>query len=215
MRYDLGPEVLRDITMTLPGGSFSYLTGPSGAGKSSLLKLLYLAHRPSRGLVSMFERNVSTMKRADLPEIRRQIGVVYQDFRLISSLSALDNVALPLRIAGTAEADVRRHTVELLSWVGLADRLNARPATLSGGEKQRVAIARAVIARPKLLVADEPTGSVDADLGLRLMYLFEELNRIGTTIVIATHDERLIERFEHPVLRLKGGEFVDLPRGRH
>ncbi|MBM3569628.1 MAG: cell division ATP-binding protein FtsE [Alphaproteobacteria bacterium] len=205
MRYGLGPEVLRDITLELKAGSFHFLTGPSGAGKSSLLRLLYLANRPSRGLLTMFEQEVTRLARDRLPDLRRRIGVVFQDFRLIPHLSAFDNVALPLRLADTPEAQMRAHVGELLAWVGLADRMTARPATLSGGEKQRVAIARAVIARPRLLLADEPTGNVDADLGYRLMYLFEELNRVGTTVVIATHDGRLIERFGHPVLRLRAG----------
>src|SRR3954463_6900951 len=161
MRYGEGPEVLRDITMTLPAGSFCFLTGPSGAGKSTLLKLLYLAERPSRGLITLFGCDLATTKRRKLPALRRRIGVVFQDFRLIEHLSAFDNVALPLRVAGTREEVVVEQVTELLRWVGLADFLNARPASLSGGQQQRVAIARAIIARPKLLLADEPTGNVD------------------------------------------------------
>ena len=206
MRYGLGPEVLRDMNFELPPGSFHFLTGPSGAGKTSLLKLLYLAHRPSRGLITMFDHDISTTRRQDLPALRRRIGVVFQDFRLLDHLSALDNVALPLRIAGAREDQIREHVAELLSWVGLADQINARPATLSGGEKQRVAIARAVIARPSLLLADEPTGNVDPDMGLRLMHLFLELNKIGTTVLIATHDQTLIDSTTRPVLRLHDGE---------
>ena len=206
MRYGLGPEVLRDMNFELPPGSFHFLTGPSGAGKTSLLKLLYLAHRPSRGLITMFDHDISTTRRQDLPALRRRIGVVFQEFRLLDHLSALDNVALPLRIAGAREDQIREHVAELLSWVGLADQINARPATLSGGEQQRVAIARAVIARPSLLLADEPTGNVDPDMGLRLMHLFLELNKIGTTVLIATHDQTLIDSTTRPVLRLHDGE---------
>ncbi len=206
MRYGLGPEVLRDVSFRLEPGSFHFLTGPSGAGKSSLLRLLYLAHRPSRGLITMFDHDIATTARARLPALRRRIGVVFQEFRLLDHLSALDNVALPLRIAGAKENQVRNHVAELLAWVGLADRLNARPVTLSGGEKQRVAIARAVIGRPSLLLADEPTGSVDPEMGERLMHLFLELNKIGTTVVIATHDQHLIDRFHQPMLRLSDGE---------
>ena len=205
MRYGLGPEVLRDISFHLAPGSFHFLTGPSGAGKSSLLRLLYLAHRPSRGLIRLFNRDIATTKRRDLPALRRRIGVVFQDFRLLDHLSALDNVALPLRIAGAREGQIREHVAELLAWVGLADRLNARPPTLSGGEQQRVAIARAVIGRPALLMADEPTGNVDPEMGRRLMHLFIELNKIGTTVLIATHDERMIEQFRRPLLRLQDG----------
>lgn len=206
MRYGPGPEVLRDVSFELGAGSFHFLTGPSGAGKTSLLKLLYLAHRPSRGLITMFGQDVSTASRAALPMLRRRIGVVFQDFRLLDHLTALDNVALPLRIAGADEKRTREHVVELLSWVGLGDKLDARPATLSGGEKQRVAIARAVIARPSLLLADEPTGNVDPEMAQRLMYLFVELNKLGTAVVLATHDTHLLQRFRFPVIRLRSGQ---------
>jgi cell division transport system ATP-binding protein len=211
MRYGLGPEVLRDISLRLKAGSFHFLTGPSGAGKSTLLRLMYLAQRPSRGLVTLFGRDIATLARRDLPAIRRRIGVVFQDFRLIEHLSALDNVALPLRIAGLDEARLRQHVGELLRWVGLEEKLNALPSTLSGGEKQRVAIARAVIGRPDLLLADEPTGNVDDAMAMRLMYLFEELNKIGTAVVIATHSETLVARFQHRRLYLEGGALVEPP----
>jgi cell division transport system ATP-binding protein len=209
MRYGLGPEVLRDINLSLKAGSFHFLTGPSGAGKSTLLRLMYLAQRPTRGLITLFGRDVATMPRRDLPAIRRRIGVVFQDFRLIEHLSALDNVALPLRIAGLDESRLRQHVGELLRWVGLEDKLNALPSTLSGGEKQRVAIARAVIARPDLLLADEPTGNVDDALAMRLMYLFEELNKIGTAVVIATHSETLVGRFGHRRIHLEDGALTN------
>ncbi len=211
MRYGRGPEVLRDVNFHLEAGSFHFLTGASGAGKSSLLKLLYLAHRPSRGIVTLFGQDLTAAGRAALPGLRRRIGVVFQDFRLIAHLSAFDNVALPLRILGLREEAVQAQVAELLAWVGLGDHLAARPATLSGGEQQRVAIARAVIGRPQLLLADEPTGNVDPDLAQRLMHLFLELNRLGTTIVIATHDEHLVAGTGRPVLRLAGGELRLLP----
>lgn len=206
MRYGVGPEVLRDITFCLEPGSFHFLTGPSGAGKSSLLKLMYLAHRPSRGLISIFDRDLATVPKIAMPDIRRRIGVVFQDFRLLDHLSTFDNVALPLRVNGTDESLIKKHVTELLAWVGLADHMAVRPATLSGGQKQRVAIARAVISRPSLLLADEPTGNVDDDIAVRLLYLFEELNRMGTSILIATHNESLIKRFQHPVLHLDDGQ---------
>jgi cell division transport system ATP-binding protein len=142
-----------------------------------------------------------------LPGLRRRIGVVFQDFRLLDHLSARDNVALTLRIAGIREDTIRAHVAELLFWVGLGDRLDATPPTLSDGEKQRVAIARAVIGRPSLLLADEPTGSIDESQGMRILRLFEELNKIGTTVVVATHDQRLIGKFNHRVLRLADGAF--------
>ncbi|MFC4271469.1 cell division ATP-binding protein FtsE [Sneathiella chungangensis] len=205
MRYGLGPEVLRDISFHLQPGSFHFLTGPTGAGKSSLLKLLALSHRPSRGLITLFNKEVSSLARDDLPAMRRKIGVVFQDFRLLDHLSALENVALPLKIAGAKNSQIYQHVAELLEWVGLGRQVDAKPPTLSGGEKQRVAIARAVINRPQLLIADEPTGSMDAEMGLRLMYLFQELNKIGTTVVVATHDLGLIKRFGNPVMFLKDG----------
>ncbi len=206
MRYGNGPEVLRDLTFTVAKGSFHFITGPSGAGKSSLLKLLSLIHRPSRGLVTLFGRDIATLKREELPALRRRIGVVFQDFRLIDHLSAVDNVALPLRLAGARDERVRGHVKELLRWVGLGDHLDARPPTLSGGEQQRIAIARAVINRPALLLADEPTGNVDERIGLRLMRLFDELNKVGTTVIVATHSESIIRRFRHPVLQLRDGQ---------
>jgi cell division transport system ATP-binding protein len=208
MRYGTGPEVLRDITMRLAPGSFHFLTGSSGAGKTTLLRLMYLAERPSRGLVALFDEDIATLPRRALAPLRRRIGVVFQDFRLISHLSAFDNVALPLRVAGAPETRVRDHVTELLEWVGLADKLNARPATLSGGQQQRIAIARAVIGRPRLLLADEPTGNVDEAMALRLIRLFEEMNKLGTTIVVATHNENLAVQLGHPRLHLEDGELT-------
>lgn len=205
MQYGNGPSVLRDLSFALAPGSFHFLTGPSGAGKSTLLKLMSLGLRPAQGRVSLFGRDVAGLTRGELPALRRRIGIVFQDFRLIPHLTARDNVALPLRLAGKREAEVQGQVAELLAWVGLADRLDAYPATLSGGEQQRIAIARAVIARPSLILADEPTGNVDDSIALRLLYLFEELHRLGTTIVIATHSAALIERFRHPRLILDRG----------
>ncbi len=208
MRYGLGPEILHDISFILTPGSFHFLTGPSGAGKSSLLQLMCLAHLPSRGLISLFEHDIATTPRRELPALRRRIGIVFQDFRLLGHLTALENVALPLRIAGVADKQIRRHVSELLRWVGLADHIDAFPSTLSGGQKQRVAIARAVVARPSLLLADEPTGNVDDAIGMRLMYLLEELNKIGTTVVVATHNEALVDRFDHLRIHLSDGELT-------
>ncbi|NOT39803.1 MAG: cell division ATP-binding protein FtsE [Alphaproteobacteria bacterium] len=194
MRYGLGPEILRDISFTLDAGSFHLLTGPSGAGKTSLLKLIYLAERPCRGAISMFGRDIATTPRDELPALRRRIGVVFQEFRLLDHLTVFDNVSLPRRVMGESEGHYRAEVEELLSWVGLGNRLNAKPATLSGGEKQRVAIARAVVAKPELLLADEPTGNVDPEIGGRIMRLFIELNKLGTCVMIATHDTRIMER---------------------
>jgi cell division transport system ATP-binding protein len=210
LRYGAGKEILSDISFTLHPGSFYFLTGASGAGKTSLLKLLYLAQRPSRGMIRMFGTDVITMPRARLPVLRRRLGVVFQDFRLVQHLSAFDNVALPLRVSGVRESELEKPVADMLEWVGLGDRYEARPATLSGGEQQRVAIARAVIGRPDLLVADEPTGNVDPDMALKLLRLFEALNRLGTTVVVATHDLHLLKKVpESLIMRLDKGRLSD------
>ena len=205
LRYGLGPEVLQDISFRLEQSSFHFLIGPSGAGKSSLLKLMYLAHRPTRGRVFLFGKDISALPHKDLASLRRRIGVVFQEFRLLNHLSAFDNVALPLRVTGLRGADIRKHVEELLSWVGLKDHLDSRPPTLSGGQQQRVAIARAVIARPQILYADEPTGNVDDRIAARIMHLFEELNKLGTTVVIATHNKAVVHETGHAVLSLEKG----------
>ena len=210
LRYGLGVETLSDLSFSLARGAFYFLTGPSGAGKTSLLKLLYLAQRPSRGNISMFGEDLGNAGRDRLPVFRRRIGVVFQDFRLVQHLSAFENVALPLRLGGTDERDVEGPVREMLAWVGLADRADARPATLSGGEQQRVAIARAVIGRPDILVADEPTGNVDPDMAQRLLHLFDGLNRLGTTVVVATHDLHLLSRVgTAQMMRLDRGRLSD------
>jgi cell division transport system ATP-binding protein len=210
LRYGTGAETLSDMTFTLAKGGFYFLTGPSGAGKTSLLKLLYLAQRPSRGLIRMFGEDMVTMPRDSLPKYRRRIGVVFQDFRLIPHLSAFDNVALPLRVNGAEDRDIEMPVREMLNWVGLGDRATARPATLSGGEQQRVAIARAVINRPEVLVADEPTGNVDPEMAARLLRLFDALNQLGTTVVVATHDLHLLSRISNAqIMRLDAGRMHD------
>ena len=203
IRYGQGAEVLSDIKLSLKRGSFHFLTGRSGAGKTSLLSMMYLAQKPSRGIVSVFGKNVNFTNRDSLAMLRRKIGVVFQDFRLLDHLSAFDNVALPLRGCGMDEKEVKKRVTELLQWVELDKHLKAPASTLSGGEKQRVAIARAVINRPELLLADEPTGNVDNDIAAKLMKLFVELNKLGTTVVIATHSEKLISDFAYPRLHLQ------------
>ena len=202
IRYGQGAEVLSDIKLSLKRGSFHFLTGRSGAGKTSLLSMMYLAQKPSRGIVSVFGKNVNFTNRDSLAMLRRKIGVVFQDFRLLDHLSAFDNVALPLRVCGMDEKEVKKRVTELLQWVELDKHLKAPASTLSG-EKQRVAIARAVINRPELLLADEPTGNVDNDIAAKLMKLFVELNKLGTTVVIATHSEKLISDFAYPRLHLQ------------
>jgi cell division transport system ATP-binding protein len=212
LRYGGGPAIFSDVSLTLAPGSFHFLVGPSGAGKSSLLRLMYLAVRPAAGRMTLFGRQIGRLTRRELPAMRRRIGVVFQDFRLLDHLSAFDNVALPLRVAGGREAEIRRNVTELLSWVGLAGQLQSLPPTMSGGQQQRVAIARAVVGRPELLLADEPTGNVDDAIAVRLMYLFEELNKLGTTVVIATHNEALVDRFDHPQIRIAEGHVGPVER---
>ena len=210
MRYGAGREVLREVNFALEPGSFTFLTGPSGAGKTTLLKLVLMAEQPSRGVISLFGSNLALLKRGELPSLRRRIGVVFQEFRLLDHLSAFENVALPLRLAGRRVGDYRKDVEELLSWVGLGERLDDKPPTLSGGEQQRVAIARAVVAKPDILLADEPTGNVDPDIGERLIRLFVELNRFGTTVMIATHDRALIESTRARELRLVDGKVIEM-----
>jgi cell division transport system ATP-binding protein len=214
LRYGSDPEILSDVSFALSPGSFNYLVGPSGAGKSSLLRMMYLALKPSSGRLSVFGRDAASLDGEARALTRRKIGVVFQDFRLLDHLSTFDNVALPLRVAGAREPEIQRHVRELLAWVGLAEALDRLPPTLSGGEQQRIAVARAVIAQPSLILADEPTGNLDDAIAVRLMYLFEELNKMGTTVVIATHNQGLVERFPHPAIRiaLEPDAALDAPR---
>ncbi|WEK04476.1 MAG: cell division ATP-binding protein FtsE [Candidatus Devosia phytovorans] len=209
LRYGNGPEILRDLTFSVEPGSFHFLTGPSGSGKTSLLRLLLLSLKPSRGNVTMFGEDVGNLTHDRLLQMRRHIGIVFQEFRLLDHLTTFENVALPLRVLGQPESEYRPNVTELLEWVGLGERMNALPSLLSGGEKQRAAIARAVIARPKVLLADEPTGNVDPELSSRLVHLFAELNRtLGTTIILATHELPLLDKFNYPRMLLQKGELT-------
>jgi cell division transport system ATP-binding protein len=200
-----GRDVLSDISFELPAGSFHWLLGPSGAGKSSLLRLMQLALRPTRGEITILDRAINRVRRRQLPALRRRIGVVHQDFRLLPHISAFDNIALPLRIAGRAEAAIQADVTEMLRWVGLVRMAEARPPELSGGEQQRIALARAVVVRPALLVADEPTGNLDAVQARRVLSLLQEMHRMGTTVVVATHSESLVKAYPGPALRLADG----------
>src|ERR1700757_1938422 len=205
LRYGLGPEILRDLSFLIPAHSFQFLTGPSGAGKTSLLKLLFLSLRPTRGLVNLFGHDVSLLGKDQIADLRKRIGIVLQDFRLLDHMTTYENVALPFRVIGRQESSYRKEVIDLLRWVGLGDRMNALPPVLSGGEKQRAAIARALIVRPELLLADEPTGNVDPSLARRLLRLFVELHKSGTAVVIATHDLTLMDQFGY-ARRLVVGE---------
>jgi cell division transport system ATP-binding protein len=192
LRYGRGDEILSDINLSLMSGSLNFITGPSGAGKTSLLKLVYLHMRPSRGLITLFGQDTSVLNIKSIPMLKRRMGVVLQDFQLVDHLSVFENVALPLRVRGIKRDHYAADVQSLLQWVGLGNRIDAFPSVLSGGEKQRVAIARSVIGKPDILIADEPTGNVDNVIGKRLMRLFSELNKQGTTILIATHNHDLI-----------------------
>jgi cell division transport system ATP-binding protein len=204
-RYGTDAEILHDVSLTLDDGGFYFLTGVSGAGKTTLLKIIYLAEPPSRGTISLFDTEAATADRATNTALRRRIGIVFQDFRLVDHLSVRDNVALPLRIAGAPEREIRENVPELLSWMGLEDKLDLRPATLSGGEQQRVAIARAIVRRPDLLIADEPTGNVDDEIAMLLVRVFERINKLGTTVLIATHDVAFARQFAHRRYHLDRG----------
>lgn len=206
LRYGIEPEILRDLTFEIPKQSFQFLTGPSGAGKTSLLRMLFMSLRPTRGLINVFGKDVASIRRSELPMMRRRIGVVFQDFRLLDHLTIYENVGLPLRVRGKEEHTYRVDVTELLKWVGLGDRLNALPPVLSGGEKQRVAIARALIDQPDVLLADEPTGNVDPHMARRLLRLFLELNRLGTAVVIATHDLGLMDQVDARRMILSNGQ---------
>jgi cell division transport system ATP-binding protein len=205
LNYGKGPDVLRDVSLSLEAGEMCFLAGPSGSGKTSLLRILLMAQAPTRGTVQLFGQDVTSIEHREKPILRRRLGVVFQDFRLIDHLSVFDNVAMPLRVKGERRKDYEADVKDLLDWVGLSQRLDALPETLSGGEKQRAAIARAVISKPDLLLADEPTGNVDAAMAKRLLHLFLELNRQGTTMLIASHDEELMKQSKIPVFTLKDG----------
>jgi cell division transport system ATP-binding protein len=197
--------VLSDLTFSIAPHSFQFLTGPSGAGKTTLIRLLFLNLKPTRGLISIFGKDTALLRRADMPALRRRIGVVFQDFRLLDHLTTYENVALPYRVLGKDEASYRADVTDLLDWVGLGDRKHVYPPVLSGGEKQRAAIARALITKPEFLLADEPTGNVDPPLARRLLRLFLELNRLGTAVLIATHDIGLMDQLDARRMVIENG----------
>ena len=201
-------KVLDNVSLTLAESGFCFLTGPSGAGKSSLLRLIYQAERPTSGVITLFGAPLTAGSREGQAALRRKIGIVFQDFRLIPHLTAWENAALPLRLTSASEDYIKRHSRELLEWVGVGDRIDAYPSQLSGGEQQRVAIARAVVTRPRLLLADEPTGNVDDDTALKLFHLFDELNKIGTAVILATHQSNMVDKFDKPALRLHSGRLT-------
>ncbi len=206
LRYGLGAEILKDVNFHIAPRSFQFMTGPSGSGKTSLLKLILQQLKPTRGKVTLFERDSLDIGKDELAALRRRIGIIFQDFHLLDHLTTYENVALPLRVQGKDESSYRSEVIELLRWVGLGERMHAPPLILSGGEKQRAAIARALIVRPELLLADEPTGNVDPALAQRLLRLFVELNKLGTAIILATHDFSLMDQYDAPRIVLAEGQ---------
>jgi len=210
LEYTPGQRVLKNISFEIAAGSFYFLTGASGAGKSSLLNILSLAMRPTGGKLHMLGQEVTSLPREEMPALRRRIGMVYQDYKLLNHLSVAENIGLPLRMEGEPQNEINAKVEEMLDWVGLRQYQHHKPVTLSGGEKQRVAIARAVINNPPLLIADEPSGNLDPKLAKKFMYLFESLNKMGTTILFATHDVELIRNFSHPMLMLKDGHLTEV-----
>lgn len=203
LRYDLNSEILHDVSFTIKPKSFQFLVGSSGAGKTTLLKMMALNLLPTRGLINIFGYDSSILNRLEKQKLKRDIGIVFQDFRLLEHLTAYENVALAFKVRGKEEAIFKPQALELLHWVGLGKRTDAFTGVLSGGEKQRVAIARAVITKPKLLLADEPTGNVDKNLAKRLLKLFLELNKFGTAVVLATHDTTLLEHVKARCLSIE------------
>lgn len=212
-QYDGATELFKDVTLTIEKGSFHFLTGPSGSGKSSLLRMLYLDLKPTWGKIQLFGEDISKLPHSLIPHLRQKIGVVFQEFKLLDHLKVVDNVSLPLRVQGYDAPSSRKKAQELLDWVGLGEALDVYPGVLSGGQKQRIAIARAVITRPHLLLADEPTGNVDDNMAMKILFLLEELNRSGTAIIFATHNPRLLERTPYPQLVLAKQTILQLSKG--
>ncbi len=208
LEYVAGKPVLKHVNLHLEAGSFTFVSGASGAGKSSLLSMMALSLQPTSGSMQLFGNDVTNLTRVELPPIRRKIGTVFQDYQLLNHLTVAENVALPLKIMGESRDEIHTKVKELIGWIGLEGFGDVRPSLLSGGQKQRVAIARAVINKPLLILADEPTGNLDHELSMKLMYLFRSLNKVGTTIVLATHDASLMEAFEYPTIYLREGQLT-------
>ena len=208
-RYESGLEALKRVNFELEAGEMAFLTGPSGAGKSTLLKLLMLMERPSSGTLLINGKNLNRLSRSSIPSYRRQIGVVFQNHQLLSDRTVFDNVALPLQILGYPLSETGRRVRAALDGVGLLDKEANNPLTLSGGEQQRVGIARAVVHKPKILLADEPTGNLDPKLSAEIMSLFRRFQSVGVTVLIATHDINLINRLDHRIMYLEDGIMAD------
>lgn len=202
------PPAVDGVDFVLEEGSFHFLTGPSGAGKTTVFRLLYLDMLPTVGHIHMFGKNIGRMDDDERALLRRRMGIVFQDFRLLPHLTVRENVALPLTLYGAPTKEQEKAVDDMLGWVGLYDKMHVTPDRLSGGEKQRVGIARAVVHRPQVLVADEPTGNLDGAMARRIMHLLMELNKHGTTVLVATHDAGLVQSFHYPVLNMANGKML-------
>lgn len=206
--YEGGTPALTDITLKVPKGEFLFITGPSGAGKSTLLKIMFGSEAPTQGQIIIDGRNYSKIPEREIPHLRRRIGFVFQDFKLLPNKSVFDNVALSLKIMGVGPSEIKKRVSRMLSYVRLQHRANFKPLSLSGGEQQRVAIARALVKEPAIILADEPTGNLDPALSLETIELFKEVNNRGTTVVIATHDQGLIEKYGRRTFHIEGGRAI-------
>ncbi|MBI5204884.1 MAG: cell division ATP-binding protein FtsE [Nitrospirae bacterium] len=204
---------LRDITFSIEKGEMAFITGPSGAGKSTLLKIIYLSEKPDEGSVTIAEWELSKLKEASIPFLRRNIGVVFQDFRLLDNRNVFDNIAMALRIRGMTEYEVKERVMEVLKTVNLRHKADSFPKTLSGGEQQRVVIARAIVGEPTVLLADEPTGNLDADTAAGITRMFKEINAKGTTVLVATHNKELFRNTGRRVIKIDNGTIVSEEMG--
>ncbi|PDO11140.1 MAG: cell division ATP-binding protein FtsE [Candidatus Reconcilbacillus cellulovorans] len=214
--YDNGSEALRGISVNIGANEFVYVVGPSGAGKSTFLKLIYREERPTKGQIFVNGFNLDKLKRRKVPYLRRSIGVVFQDFKLLPKLTAYENIAFAMEVVEAPRRLIRKRTMEVLELVGLADKKDRLPGQLSGGEQQRVAIARAIVNNPKIVVADEPTGNLDPETSWGIMKLLEEIHFRGATIIMATHNKEIVNRLRKRVIAIEGGRIVrDEPRGEY
>lgn len=211
MRYPTGYEALQQVSFQLPPQSFHFLAGHSGAGKTTILKLIYLAETASEGAVVVGGRNLDRLSRSQVPLLRREIGVIFQDYKLLFDRTVFDNVALSMEVSGADPAKIPGQVTRALKYVGLEDHMYENPIALSGGEQQRVTIARAIVKRPPLIIADEPTGNLDKEMARHILDLFQALHRAGATILIATHDLDLAQEYGHPFLVMEQGRVADLP----
>ena len=216
LRYGMGAEILKDISFSIEPQSFQFLTGPSGAGKTTLLRLILLSLQPTRGMIRLFGLDALTLDKPAITDLRRRIGVVFQDFRLLPTKTAYENVAFALEVAGRPQREIAELVPQVLDMVGLGDKMKNFPNELSGGERQRVAIARAMIHRPEVVIADEPTGNLDPFHTFEIVKLLEKINQLGTTVVLATHDKEVINNLERRVITLDKGRLIrDEKKGKY